>query len=193
MTEQSFALLPFPAPNLPEIAITGIIARQDHLLSLHYSLSGKLKEIILPSLSSAPRRKGELWTATCCEFFFSREGAPDYWEFNLSPSGDWNVYHMDAYRRIGFREETRIERLSFEVRKEMNAVTLNAAVDLDPILQPDDLLEVGITAVIQANDGSETYWALTHPGSQADFHLRQSFTLLLAEQTHPLKQSVLRD
>lgn len=193
MIEQPFSLIPFPTPYLPAIVITGTIARQDNLLSVQYALIGELEEIVLPSPSSAPGRKDELWTRTCFEFFLARETQPEYWEVNLAPSGDWNVYHMDAYRRLGFSEETRIERLPFEVRRETNTFILNATIDLNPIFQRSDRLEVGITAVIQAKDGSETYWALTHPALHADFHSRESFTLALAEQTQLSEQPVRPD
>jgi hypothetical protein len=190
MMEQSFSLVVFPAPTIPEITITGHISRRGNLLELHFSLTGNVEDIFLPSPAEHPSRKDELWTRTCFEFFLAQKGQPQYWEFNMSPSRDWNVYRMDAYRRVGFREETSIQQIKFETRKEANAFVLNVVLDLSPILQPDDLLEMGITSIIQTKNGNETYWALTHPTPQADFHLRESFILELAAQTHPLGQSV---
>lgn len=191
MTESSFSLIPFTAPNIPSISITGKISLQSNIITLHYLLAGKIEEILLPTKSMNPTRKDDLWKMTCFEFFLAIKDQSQYWEFNMSPSGDWNVYHMDAYRRIGFREETLIQRLPFDVQSEAGAFHLNALVDLHPILQPDQFLEFGITAIIQTTEGNETYWALTHPASAADFHLRESFILGLAEQTHPAQQSVL--
>lgn len=107
----------------------------------------------------------------------------------MSPSGDWNVYRMDAYRRVGFSEETSIQRLQFEAREAAGIFTLHAAADLSPLVQPTQSLEIGITAVIQTQDSNETYWALSHPAPYADFHLRESFTLALAGRTHPSPQS----
>ncbi len=183
MSRQTFSLTPFPFPNTPSLTISGNIARQNNVLALHFVLVGDIREVILPPPSAPPGRKNELWETTCFEFFLAIEGQPQYWEFNASPSGDWNVYHMDAYRRIGFRKETSIQRLQLEARKEARTFTLDTAVDLTPILPASQSLEVGITAVIQTKDGSETYWALAHPGSQPDFHRRESFTLALAGQT----------
>jgi hypothetical protein len=186
MTERSFSLIPYPAPAIPDIQITGIISRQNNLFEVRYSLIGCLDKIIVPSPSASPSRKDDLWKATCFEFFMALKDRPQYWEFNLSPSGNWNVYRMDAYRRVGFREETSIQPLPLEVQREDHALTLTTALDLNPIFQRSDDLEVGITAVIQTEDGSETYWALAHPAPQADFHWRESFILALAPQTHPL-------
>ncbi len=175
MTQQSFALIPFPAPNIPEINITGNISRQNNLLALRYAIAGDIEHILLPAPSPNPSRRNELWKMTCFEFFLAIQGQPQYWEFNMSPSGDWNVYCMDAYRRIGFGEETSIQRLQFEVRKETGLLILDATINLTPLLSEQQPLEVSVTAVIQTKDGDETYWALTHPAPQADFHLRESF------------------
>ena len=34
-----------------------------------------------------------------------------------------------------------------------------------------------ITAVLELHSGEILYWALNHPGEQADFHLREGFAL----------------
>ena len=207
MTKRSFSLISFPATNLPNISITGGISVQKNILHLSYSLAGNIEDVFLPPTSLTPGRKDELWKTTCFEFFLAIKEQPQYWEFNMSPSGDWNVYHMDAYRRVGFREETSIQKLPFEVQKarvarspqkepnrnEADGFHLNAIVDLHHILPPDQLLEFGITAIIQTTTGNETYWALTHPAPIADFHLRESFILGLAEQIPLAQQSAPGD
>ena len=86
---------------------------------------------------------------------------------------------MDAYRRIGFREETLIQQLPFSVQKEAGCVSVDGTVDLSPIVKEEDLLRVGITSIIQTKEGYETYWALTHPEVQPDFHVRKTFTIAL--------------
>jgi hypothetical protein len=189
--KQSFALMPFPAPAIPQITITGNISRQSNLLALHYSVAGKIEDILLPSPSAHPDRKDDLWKTTCFEFFLASPNQPQYWEFNMSPSGDWNIYHMDTYRRAGFREEMSIQRLPFALHKEADRLRLNVNVDLSPLFLQTQPLEMAITAVIQTKHRNETYWALAHQASQADFHLRESFTLVLADQTHPSPQSAL--
>jgi len=189
MTAQAFWLIPFPAASIPDITITGTISRRNNLLTLQYSVTGSIEKIFLPLPTARPGRKAELWKQTCFEFFFAKKEGSQYWEFNLSPSGDWNVYHMDAYRRVGFREETLIHGMAIEARWTSQTFSLDGKVDLSPIVLQDHAVEVGITAVLQTQDGSETYWALTHPAPEADFHMRESFILELAAQTLPLGQS----
>jgi hypothetical protein len=97
----------------------------------------------------------------------------------MSPSGNWNVYAMDAYRQVNMREEVAFTQLPFEFKKTNDEVTLDITVDLNPIIQPDTILELGVTIIIQTNAGNESYWALAHPGQKADFHLRDSFILVV--------------
>ncbi len=177
--EHSFALIPFPGPGIPKIKITGSVVREENILTIQYALSGTVEDILFPALNPQPGRKTDLWRKTCFEFFLALPDQPQYWEFNLSPSGDWNVYRMDAYRQISFQEEELIHSLRLDIRRNADCYRLETAVDISPMLIAEKQLLVGIASVIQARDGHETYWALIHPGSQADFHQRESFILAL--------------
>ena len=95
----------------------------------------------------------------------------------MSPSGNWNVYVMDAYRQVGMRQETRIQRIPFDVRKEADGLSLEMAINLGPIIASKKPIEVGIASVMQTKNGKETYWAMSHPRPEADFHARESFVL----------------
>src|SRR5262245_12804533 len=177
--EHSFSLVPFPDSKIPQIKIAGTIARKKNLLAVHYFLDGKVEDILFPKPVSKPDRRNELWLATCFEFFLSIPGQPQYWEFNLSPSGEWNAFRMDAYRRVGFREERQIPDLQLEIRDAIEGYCVDAVVDIQSIVDSGKQIQAGITAVMQTRHGHETYWALVHPRLQADFHLRESFILAL--------------
>jgi len=181
MSEHSFSLTPFPDSNIPAIEITGKISRRNNILAIQYALMGDTEIIRFPDISPRPTRKDDLWRATCFEFFLAIPNGPQYWEFNMSPSGDWNVYHMDAYRRIGLRQEMSIQQLQFSLTRKSECASVDATIDLRPIIHIENPIQVGISSVIQTQDGHETYWALTHRKLQADFHLRESFILELAE------------
>ena len=140
-------------------------------------LAGDLGAISLPSLNANPGRKDELWRRTCFELFLAIKNTSQYWEFNMSPSGNWNVYVMDAYRQVGMRQETRIQRIPFDVRKEADGLSLEMAINLGPIIASKKPIEVGIASVMQTKNGKETYWAMLHPRPEADFHARESFVL----------------
>jgi hypothetical protein len=193
MIKHTFTLVPFPALDIPAISLTGTLSLDDPVLTLRYLLAGDLESLLLPPISPTAGRRDELWKGTCFEFFLAIKDQPDYWEFNMSPSGDWNIYRMDAYRRIGFREETAISQLPFAFERGLDGYSLDVSVDLTAIIGLSYELQLAIAAIIQTKDGNETYWALIHPAPQADFHLRDSFILPLAEQTHPSAQSALDD
>jgi len=175
MNGQTFFLQPFHDES-SNLKIFGNIARNMNYFTIHYILSGYLPEVAIAPLSDTPVRKHELWTDTCFEFFLGIPDSRRYWEFNLSPSGNWNVYRFDAYRQ-GMQEETAFTSLPFSVQSQSDSLALTLDVDLEQIvsLQP---LEIGVTTVINFNT-QPTYWALTHPGSEADFHLRKSFIINL--------------
>ncbi|OYD91919.1 hypothetical protein CDG76_25060 [Nostoc sp. 'Peltigera membranacea cyanobiont' 210A] len=179
MSNQTFSLQPFPSTeSFPNLKITGNLSRNANQLTICYNLGGDLKEIAIASPSNAPSRKYELWEDTCFEFFLGIKDSQRYWEFNLSPVGHWNVYGFDEYRQ-GMQEETAFEKLPFSVQNQADGLALVLDVDLDKIISAEQEIEVAITTVIKHRDGEVTYWALTHQGAEADFHLRNSFILRL--------------
>ncbi|MEH1783287.1 MAG: DOMON-like domain-containing protein [Nostoc sp.] len=179
MNDQTFSLQPFPSTeSFPNLKITGNISRNANQLTICYTLGGDLKEIAIPRPSNAPSRKYELWQDTCFEFFLGIKNSQRYWEFNLSLAGHWNVYHFDGYRQ-GMQEETTFEKLPFSVQNQADGLVLTLDVDLGKIISAEQAIEVGITTVIKYRAGEVTYWALTHRGVEADFHLRDSFIVKL--------------
>lgn len=178
MNDQTFSLQPEPSTkSLPNLKIAGNIARHANQLTITYALLGDLREVVIAPPSSIPIRKHELWEDTCFEFFLGIKDSERYWEFNLSPTGHWNVYRFEGYRQ-GMQEETAFTTLPFSVQNQSDGLALALNVDLDKIVT-NQALEVAIATVIKYRDGEVTYWALTHQGAEADFHLRDSFIVEL--------------
>ncbi|MCC5645251.1 DOMON-like domain-containing protein [Nostoc sp. CHAB 5824] len=179
MNDQTFSLQPFPSTkSLPNLKIAGNIARNSNQLIICYTLGGDLKEIAITPPSNAASRKHELWKDTCFEFFLGIKDSQRYWEFNLSSAGHWNVYRFNGYRQ-GMQEETAFKNLPFNVQNQADGLTLALDVDLNKIISAEQAIEVAITTVIKDKDGEVTYWALTHRGAEADFHIRDSFIVEL--------------
>lgn len=170
----AFSLQPFGDPH-PDITITGTLEREGNQLAIAYTVSGHLDQVIIPPPSS-PTRQFDLWDATCLEFFLGQPRQPNYWEFNLSPAGDWNIFHLEAYRQ-GLQEVEGINELPFQIHRQQTSLSLSLTFDLNQIRVSSSTLDVGICAVIQSPNQPLTYWALCHPGSEADFHRRDSFIL----------------
>lgn len=177
MNTSTFALTPFGIshPEAP-LAITGAITRRGPHLDITYNLTGRLNDLIIAAPDPAPVRRWLLWESTCFEMFLAVPGQASYWEVNLSPAGHWNVFRLDSYRQ-GIAEEPAFQTLPFIVQRQRERLTLSLTFDVSAVIPADQPLEAGISAVLQHQDGSLTYWALTHPAEGPDFHHRRGFVI----------------
>jgi len=173
--QHPFALHSF-APPPTSLALTGSVRRDGDRLSLHYRLEDPEDLVLVPPATAAPRRCDELWTSTCFEFFLAEPGAVPYLEANLSPSGDWNLYRLSGYRE-GLAPEPAISALPFAVERQGGGLALRVDLDLGALPLAGRPLELAVTAVVELREGEILYWALAHPGAEADFHRREGFLL----------------
>ncbi|MBM4298852.1 MAG: DOMON-like domain-containing protein [Deltaproteobacteria bacterium] len=157
-----------------------IDANQTGALKLCYTLKGALPRLIIPP-AAPPRRVDGLWKHTCFEAFIRVKDSAGYLEFNFSPSGEWAAYEFGAYRDGAPIDDESVAPI---ISTELSAgqLTLTAMIQLDrlSLRQSARTLRVGLSAVIEAADGSLSYWALTHPSDKPDFHHADSFALELA-------------
>ena len=175
MSDRIIKLQPFPTvQTLPNIEIITTISRSNQQLQINYFLQGDLEQIILPVTHNQVFRKDGLWESTCFEFFLAIFNSPQYWEFNLAPTGDWNSYRFTNYRR-GMITEKVFNNLSFKVQRNKTTYEMAVKIDLKKIIAGDTLIEIAITTVIEDINHNLSYWAITHPGTKADFHRRDSF------------------
>jgi hypothetical protein len=149
-------------------------------LAITYSLKGDIARLRIPPPRNPCRADG-LWRHTCFEVFVSEKGKQPYWEFNFSPSGEWAAYAFKGYRGGEPIEDDSLNP-EIVVRNAANSFELEALVRLDRLqaLRPQMPLRLGLSAVIEENDGMLSYWALKHPPGKPDFHHPHSFALELA-------------
>ncbi len=120
-------------------------------------------------------RRDELWKTTCFELFLAHPDQRGYFEVNLATSGDWNVYAFDGYRE-GMRRAEGVARSPLQdVRSSGDRIELRGRLQLKdfPLVGP---VVLGVTAVVEYEDGTKDYWALAHKAEKPDFHVRESFT-----------------
>ena len=182
MSCMNFRLQPF-APGPFEdgraslaLDITGKIARRDKRLCLDCLVTGAIAEIDIAAPAGLPMRKKSLWEETCFEMFVSEKGSSKYWEFNMSPSGHWNVYRFSAYRE-DMREEPGFESLPFSASCIDGFFTLSLEIEPARIIENERQVVVGVGAVIRGKDGGKSFWGLRHCGAKPDFHERESFAI----------------
>jgi hypothetical protein len=147
-------------------------------LRLSYELTGDLTQLCVPKPQNPSATDG-LWQHTCFELFIAVEGKANYHEFNFSPSGQWAAYAFSDYRII--REWTLSQKptITFVQTKEtLNLVAIISVNDLHQNIAGKPI-QLGISAIIEGNDGSRSYWALHHPLTHPDFHHREGFILSL--------------
>ncbi|MDD5268967.1 MAG: DOMON-like domain-containing protein [Methylococcales bacterium] len=150
-------------------------------LSLSYELTGNLAKIRIPAPQPSIAKDG-LWEHTCFEAFTAVEGEPGYHEFNFSPSGQWAAYSFSDYRVRS--PWTASQRPAIRFVKSDGHLLLEAVIALGdlPRNMANKPLQLGLAAVIEASDGSRSYWALHHPEGRPDFHDRRGFILSLNQK-----------
>ncbi len=139
------------------------------VLQVEYTLHGVLNDLIIPAGGPAVQRKDALWQTTCFECFFGRQGDSGYWEMNLSPSGDWNLYRFSAYRQ-GMQEERKVTKLDSDCLINENKMRLRFALPLRSLLSEDLPIRIGLSAILHYTDETKEYLALSHPDEKPDFH-----------------------
>lgn len=159
--------------------LTARIARTKSTLSITYVLEGELARLRIPE-PAAPKMDWTLWRHTCFEVFLAADGSPGYREFNFSPSGEWGAFAFQRYREGGPVEDAALAP-GISVRRGAGRLALQATVPLDRLPPPhgEAPLRIGLTAVVESNDGSLSYWALRHAAERPDFHHPESFALRL--------------
>jgi len=148
----------------------------DDVLLTYHVRGGKL---VLPDWAT-PIRENNLWQTTCFELFLKPRGLGGYFEFNFSPSTRWAAYAFDGYRSGG-RDLVMPVVPHIEVIASEGGDSFCLEVDLDLSAVSNCALDVGLSAVIEQQDGTKSYWALRHPNpDKPDFHDPACFTLNLS-------------
>ena len=145
-------------------------------LAVSFLVEGELERLRIPAPQPS-RIAARLWEHSCCEIFVARPGLPAYHEFNLSPSGEWAAHAFERYREGGMLADARLDP-RIAVRRGAGTLELDALIRPPEDLGGEKLL-IGLAAVIEAADGSLSYWALRHPPGRPDFHHRDAFALEL--------------
>ena len=163
-------LIPHPTnPPGPIERVSVRLERRGPKLWLRYTIEGRVDDVELPG-PAAPDRTDELWKHTCFEVFIQTDGG--YREFNLAPSSRWASYRFTGYRQdMGDADEVAvIEPLDLAA----DQIALEAKVEL-----PNPVGLLALSTVVEATDGTITYWALAHPSPEPDFHNPAGFILSL--------------
>ena len=146
-----------PHPQFASNAAEGVEVAIDRgvggVLTVSYVVTGDIGRLRAPG-RAAPTRTDDLWKHTCFEVFLRAPGANTYYEFTPAP-------FIDAEGG----------RTRFELRAALDVAHLG--------LPADRPWRAGLSAVLEADDGTRAFWALAHPPGQPDFHHADAFALSL--------------
>ena len=176
MHDSEFHLRPF-AGSIP-YAVGGNIRRTGSRVEVLFRVTGQCEDIRVQNPGIGPQRRDRLWQGTCFEVFVKEATASAYWEFNLAPGGDWNLYAFSGYRR-GMMEETRVADLPMTTTRGGGLLQVAATIDLGLLGLQEAELRLALSAVILDRQGGLRYWALAHPADKPDFHNDKGFQLHL--------------
>lgn len=167
-------------PDTPDNAVSGIeveaVRVGSQSLRLRFVVGGDIDRILWPE-PARPARADELWKHTCFEAFLRAAKGDGYFEFNLSPSGQWAAYAFDGYRD-GMRPQEDVAVRDLFRDPDDGRYEFEVTLDLDGLgLPADRAWRLGLSAVIEEVARDKSYWALAHPPGKPDFHHADAFTL----------------
>jgi len=132
--------------------------------NIWFGVGAPAERFVLPEVE--PGRAADLWQTTCFEAFLRAADADVYREWNFASSGQWAAYDFSGYREG--RTDSKIAQPPY-IRMEDNFTwwALGATIGIDA----ETKWQLGLSAVLEENDGTKSYWALAHPaGDKPDFH-----------------------
>ena len=166
-------------PDFPPRSVRGLTVQwveTGNALRLRYRVDGHDALVIPPFAGRG--RADELWRTTCFELYLQPVDGTAYVEFNFSPSQRWAAYDFEDYR-AGMRQMP----LSAEPVGEGASGERLFVQDvlLDTAALPPRPWSIGLSAIIEEEDGTISYWALAHPHGRPDFHHPDCFALTDAQ------------
>lgn len=175
-----------PHPDTPEPAVRALsvaVERDGARLWLRFVVEFELDAIEWPA-PAAPSFADGLWQHTCFEVFVrggpKPNGGAGYVEGNFAPSGEYAFYTFSGYRE-GMTALRTAADPAIGLDAAHDQFALEATVDLAsvaPDLAASDWT-IGLSAVIENENGQKSYFALAHPGGAPDFHHAACFALEL--------------
>jgi hypothetical protein len=169
-------LVPHPDSNAGRVTrIEAGVHVGPKTLRLSYKLEGEVAALRVPA-DAGVRRGTKLWEHTCFEAFLRQKGQRAYYEFNFSPSRQWDAMLFPTYRDGSPIAQDAVTQVM--IAREPNLLRLDALVMLDRLPEPPARpFELGLSAVIESRAGGISFWALKHAPGRADFHHADSFAL----------------
>ena len=145
------------------------------MANMWFGVGAPAERFVIPRLSE-PWRADDLWKTTCFEAFLRESGTDSYREWNFAPAGNWAAYDFTG-PRVGMARAD-VEQPPY-IRMEDNFTwwTVGATIAVESGVE----WQLGLSAILEETDGTQSYWALAHPDrDKPDFHHPDCFVARLA-------------
>ena len=179
--DMQLTLIPHPATppteplkvwaNVEHAGALGAVATTN----IWFGVGAPAGRFVIPPPAPQPARAEELWQTTCFETFLRIPGADSYREWNFAPSGEWAAYDFTSLREG--RSDADVSPPYIRVEDNLTWWALGATI----AVEADAIWALGLSAVLEEQDGTKSHWALAHPpGEKPDFHAADCFAARLA-------------
>lgn len=156
--------------NVDHAGALGVVASTN----IWFGIGAPAKRFMIPEPAES-ERTDDLWTTTCFEAFLRDPQGTAYREWNFAPSGQWAAYDFTAYREGRVDSDVVAPYIRMEDNLTWWALGVTIAVDADI------RWALGLSAVLEEQDGTKSFWALAHSNAdKPDFHDLACFTAHLA-------------
>jgi hypothetical protein len=142
--------------------------------NIWFGVGAPIGRFVIPEADERGRAD-EIWRTTCFEAFVRETGAEAYREWNFAPSGNWAAYDFTGYR-YGMANADLAAPPYIRLEDNLTWWSLGSTFTVEA----GPRFDLGLSAVLEEQDGTKSYWALAHPAEKPDFHNPGCFTARLA-------------
>lgn len=151
--------------NCPLSLFTRVELLSPNALRFFWSIKGGKP---LQEMRALGSRKNDLWKKDVFEVFLHLQGLPGYYEINVSPVGDWNIYHLERYR-AKLQEIDDISLTDVQCHFQPTKNESSFAIILESkLFQINPVEKAAITSVLEF--GNQKYHFANKHGKNLDFH-----------------------
>lgn len=168
MREMMVPLVSFHPPSEACEVQVRLLAESSQQWQVSYRVQASnsfLRSLALPSVSSTVRKQ-DLWKQNCFELFWKNPEGASYFEWNISPLGEWNLYEFSSYRK-GMREVTAAQTPQVSSFLSQNGFELKVTL---PQAFPSKAVHVRPAVILYPKGGEALFFSNAHASERPDFH-----------------------
>ena len=174
MTHHFFTLKNHDATD-SQTTVQTMIELHHKQLKVTYQISGDLSHYHFPK-PTKQHRADKLWLDTTFELFLAPEHSSAYWEVNISPSTQWNLYHFADYRE-GMKESNIFSAPDIKKERRHHEYVLSFE-SIIPKELVDQALLINLCVILLDRTGTQHFFSIKRREGSPDFHDRAYFVPL---------------